>query len=160
MFGYPSVRRSDLAKLDVLETKFEMYEDLSKSMLEKLDNAVNAIQENSNKIALVLEKHDNRISMNEKFDQEQIERIKDLRQEIISVKSSNTLEHSQVIEQIEKLELRMDSFAKWRWQATAIISFLIFLTAVAPDLLQLVEKFNHPHNSNHTSNLTSFVEKM
>lgn len=159
MFGNPSVRRSDLAKLDVLETKFEMYEDLSKSMLEKLDGAVTAIQENSNKIALVLEKHDNRIAMNEKFDQEQIERIKDIRQEIISVKASNTLEHAQVVEKIESLELRMESFAKWRWQATAIIGCLVFLATIGPDLLQLFEKFNHNH-SNHISNVTTFVEKM
>lgn len=156
MFG-SNLRRSDLSKLDILETKFEMYEDLSKSMLEKLDGAVTAIQENSNKIALVLEKHDNRISMNEKFDQEQIERIKDVRQEIISVKASNTLEHAQVVEKIESLESRMDSFAKWRWQATAIIGFLVFLTTIAPDLVELFNKFN---TNNHHTSISGFVEKM
>ena len=52
-------------KVEVLETKFEMFENCSKKMMEKLDIAVNAISDNSNKIALVLEKHDSRLLMSE-----------------------------------------------------------------------------------------------
>ena len=48
-------------KVEILETKFEMFENCSKKMMEKLDIAVNAISDNSNKIALVLEKHDSRL---------------------------------------------------------------------------------------------------
>ncbi len=135
MFGFNS-------KHDVLEAKFEMYENLSKSMLEKLDAAVSAIQENSNKICLVLEKHDNRLIMSEKFDQDQIERMKNIRDEISAVKASNTAEHKAVIEKMEALETRVDSLSKWKWQATAIIGFVIFLTSAVPNLTRFFQSFN------------------
>jgi NurA-like 5'-3' nuclease len=136
MFGFNSTKH------DVLEAKFEMYEELSKSMLEKLDAAVSAIQENSNKICLVLEKHDNRLMMTEKFDQDQIERMKDIKSEMAAVKASNTLEHQKVMEKMDALETRVDGLAKWKWQATAIIGFVIFLTSAVPNLTRFFQSFN------------------
>ena len=44
-------------KLAVLESKLDIYEDLSKEMLDKLERAVGTISENSNKIAVILERH-------------------------------------------------------------------------------------------------------
>ena len=48
-------------KLNTIEAKFEIYEDLSKSMLEKLERAVGTISENSNRVAIILERHENRL---------------------------------------------------------------------------------------------------
>ena len=53
-------------KLDVLESKFQIYEDLSKEMLDKLERAVTTISDNSNKIAIVLERHENRLDEGER----------------------------------------------------------------------------------------------
>ena len=39
----------------VLESKLDIYEDLSQQMLEKLERAVGEISSNSNKIAIILE---------------------------------------------------------------------------------------------------------
>ena len=50
-----------LQKLAVLESKLDIYEDLSKEMLDKLERAVGTISENSNKIAIILERHENRL---------------------------------------------------------------------------------------------------
>ena len=111
-------------------------------MMEKLDIAVNAISDNSNKIALVLEKHDSRLLMSEKFDQDQIERMKSLREEIAAVKASNTAEHKAVIEKMDALETRVDALSKWKWQATAIIGFVIFLTSAVPNLTRFFQSFN------------------
>ena len=110
--------------------------------MEKLDIAVNAISDNSNKIALVLEKHDSRLLMSEKFDQDQIERMKSLREEIAAVKASNTAEHKAVMEKMEALETRVDALSKWKWQATAIIGFVIFLTSAVPNLTRFFQSFN------------------
>jgi len=52
-----------LGKLQVLESKLDIYEDLSKEMLDKLERAVTTISDNSNKIAIVLERHENRSMM-------------------------------------------------------------------------------------------------
>ena len=50
-----------LGKLAVLESKLDIYEDLSKEMLDKLERAVGTISENSNKVAINLERHENRL---------------------------------------------------------------------------------------------------
>ena len=52
-----------LGKLAVLESKLDIYEDLSKEMLDKLERAVTSISDNSNKIAIVLERHENRFCL-------------------------------------------------------------------------------------------------
>ena len=57
-----------LGKLAVLESKLNIYEDLSKEMLDKLERAVTTISDNSNKIAVVLERHENRLDENERAD--------------------------------------------------------------------------------------------
>ena len=44
-----------LGKLNVLESKLDIYEDLSKEMLDKLERAVDKISENSNRVAIILE---------------------------------------------------------------------------------------------------------
>ena len=53
-------------KVAVLESKLNIYEDLSREMLTKLEAAVEKISEGNNRIAQILTKHDERIeqSMN------------------------------------------------------------------------------------------------
>ena len=58
-----------LGKLAVLESKLNMYEDLSKEMLDQLEKAVGTISDNSNKIAIILERHENRLDESERADQ-------------------------------------------------------------------------------------------
>ena len=56
-----------LGKLAVLESKLDIYEDLSKEMLDKLERAVGTISENSNKVAIILERHENRLDESDKI---------------------------------------------------------------------------------------------
>ena len=53
-------------KLQVLESKLDIYEDLSKEMLDKLERAVATISDNSNRVAIILERHENRLDEGEK----------------------------------------------------------------------------------------------
>ena len=66
-----------LGKLAVLESKLDIYEDLSKEMLDKLERAVGTISENSNKVAIILERHENRLDEGDKANQAIIQMIKD-----------------------------------------------------------------------------------
>ena len=66
-----------LGKLAVLESKLDIYEDLSKEMLDKLERAVSSIQENTNKTAIILERHENRLDEGEKTNDAIIQMIKD-----------------------------------------------------------------------------------
>ena len=102
-----------LGKLAVLESKLDIYEDLSKEMLDKLERAVGTISENSNKVAIILERHENRLDESDKNDKLIIKMLDE-------VKVSNTKEHEAVIERIEKVENRVSELYKFRWMVIGI----------------------------------------
>ena len=69
-----------LGKLAVLESKLDIYEDLSKEMLDKLERAVSTISENSNRVSVILERHETRLDESERTDNliiKMIEEVKD-----------------------------------------------------------------------------------
>ena len=69
-----------LEKLAVLESKLNIYEDLSKEMLDKLERAVASISESSNRVAIVLERHEARLEENDRNDQLILTMIGDLKE--------------------------------------------------------------------------------
>jgi len=102
-----------LGKLAVLESKLNIYEDLSKEMLDKLEKAVGTISENSNKVAIILERHENRLDESDKNDKLILKMLDE-------VKVSNTKESEVVIERIEKVENRVSELYKFRWMVIGI----------------------------------------
>lgn len=110
----------DLAKLDVLESKLNIYESLSKEMLEKLENAVDKISEGNSRIATILAKHDERIEQSLKTDDLMIKMIED-------VKHSNSEEHKAVIKRLETVETNIGELSKFKWQAAALVGAAVLL---------------------------------
>jgi ElaB/YqjD/DUF883 family membrane-anchored ribosome-binding protein len=125
------IRRSDLAKLDVLETKFNMYEDLSRQMIDRLEQAVEKISDSNNKIASILTKHDERIEQNIKNDEYLTKQIDELKQE-------NKEDHNKVIKRIEKLEQKMDDFVKFRWMAVGVAIVLTLFLSQASNVVSIL----------------------
>ena len=56
------------SKVTALETKLDIYEELSREMLAKLESAVDKISEGNARIAQILAKHDERIEQSIKSD--------------------------------------------------------------------------------------------
>jgi len=125
------IRRSDLAKLDVLETKFNMYEDLSRQMIDKLEQAVEKISDSNNKIASILTKHDERIEQTIRNDEGFAKQLDELKHE-------NKEDHGRVIKRIEKLEEKMDDFIKFRWMAVGIAVVLTILVSQASSVVSIL----------------------
>jgi len=48
-------------QITVLESRFQFYENLSKEMLHKLEKAVDKITESNHTVAIILERHENRL---------------------------------------------------------------------------------------------------
>lgn len=116
------------SKLEVLESKLNIYESLSREMLDKLESAVEKISESNNRIALILAKHDERIDQNAKSDELILKMID-------QVKTSNTAEHKSVMTRLESLEKTVDELSKFRWQAAAVVGAVILVVgAVIPFL--------------------------
>ena len=123
-------------KVEVLESKLDIYEDLSKQMLEKLERAVSTIQENSNKISIILERHENRLDEGDKAQAATLKLIE------------------KVEEDVKSLEAKIESLSRFRWLALGVaatamlivnilqISSDSFVTGrnVLPNVVQQVEK--------------------
>ena len=91
-----------LGKLQVLESKLDIYEDLSKEMLDKLERAVSSIQDNTNKTAIILERHENRL---DKSDENDIAIMKLI---------------EKVEEKIDGVEKRVNDLSRFRWITVGI----------------------------------------
>ena len=102
------------AKVEVLESKLDMYEDLSREMLTKLESAVEKISEGNNRIAQILTKHDERIEQSMKTDTLIIKMIDELKE---TEERNNTIIH----ERIDRLQVEIKAFSKFRWQIGGVL---------------------------------------
>lgn len=119
------------SKLAVLESKLTMYEELSREMLSKLENAVDKISEGNSAIANILTKHDERIEQTFKTDELIIKMITDFKGE--SKKESDNL-----WKKIEKLEEKIENIVKFRWIVAGgvlVISFALSQSSIIVDIL-------------------------
>ena len=123
-------------KLQVLESKLDIYEDLSKEMLDKLERAVTTISENSNKIAVVLERHENRLDESDKSDQLIIKMIEELRIE-------NRRDHQKTSDRIDKIHKKVDHHQKFVIGVSAVLATLVTVLQVVPPIAKLLTKTNN-----------------
>lgn len=134
-----------LQKLAVLESKLDIYEDLSKEMLDKLERAVATISENSNRVAIILERHEGRLNENEKNDALILKLFEEMKHE-------NRQQHSEVGKRIKLLEDKVSDLAKFRWItvgiATAAVVVIksadLFGTLLKPDQKHLTSFASYP----------------
>lgn len=113
-------------KLAVLESKFDIYEDLSKQMLDKLERAVGTISENSQRVAIVLERHENRLEESDKTDKLLLKMFDEM-------KHNNAEDHKSVNLRIDSLEKKIDDLYKFRWIAVGIALAAVTILK-APDI--------------------------
>ena len=99
--------------IEVLEAKFQIYEDLSKEMLDKLERAVDKISESNQNVALILERHENRLEQSDKADSAIMELIRDVR------------------EKLEKLEKKVEDLSRFRWMTMGVATTAIIVIGSA-----------------------------
>jgi putative NIF3 family GTP cyclohydrolase 1 type 2 len=119
------------SQLAVLESKFEMYEDLSKEMLERLEKAVDKISESNSQIATILAKHDERIDQGLKTNDLMLKLIEEL-------KTENKEDHIRVRDKINRVEIRIDELVKFRWITVGVATtaaVIISASGLFADLL-------------------------
>ena len=102
-----------LGKLEVLQSKLDIYEDLSKEMLDKLERAVGTISENSNKVAVILERHENRLDEGDKANVAIIKMINDHQK-------YDEKMFDRFTEKLGDLEKKVDDLYKFRWIAVGL----------------------------------------
>ena len=120
-----------LGKLAVLESKLNIYEDLSKEMLDKLERAVTTISDNSNKIAVVLERHENRLDESERADNLILQMLEEIKERH---EKDNELIHTRV----SQLQKKVDSNAKFVIGVTAVLTTLVAVLQVVPPIIKVL----------------------
>lgn len=89
-------------KVDVLAEKLNIYEDLSKEMLSKLEAAVDKISEGNSNIARILAIHEQRLEQSDKSDAAILKLIESVQN------------------QTRDLESRINELVKFRWLTVGI----------------------------------------
>ena len=115
------------SKVAVLESKLDIYEDLSREMLTKLESAVEKISEGNNRIAAILAKHDERIEQSMKTDSLIIKMIEE-------VKVESDKDHKIIHERIDRIQAELRSLSKFRWQAGAIVAAAVLIVGAGSRL--------------------------
>lgn len=103
-----------LGRLSTLEAKLDIYEDLSKEMLDKLERAVSSIQQNTNQTAIILERHENRLDEGAKENNAIVALVE------------------RVEKKVDQLEKRVSETQKFMWMGAAGISTLVLVAQLGP----------------------------
>ena len=114
-----------LGKLAVLESKLGIYEDLSKEMLDKLERAVATISENSNRVAIILERHENRLNESDRADELILKMVEELKEEVADIDKS-------VREKFAEQNKKIEENQKWIWMAGAVLTTAVTVLQVLP----------------------------
>ena len=102
------------SKVAQLETKLDIYEELSREMLTKLETAVDKISEGNTRIAQILAKHDERIEQSIKSDELIIKMIDEMK--------VNSDKNTQILHgRIDKIQEEIKAFSKFRWQIGGVL---------------------------------------
>ena len=118
-------------KLEVLQSKLDIYEDLSKEMLDKLERAVSTISENSNKIAIVLERHENRLDEGERTNDAIIKMINDHQK-------YDEKMFSRVNEKFEELHKKVEKNSRFVIGSLAVITTIVTVLQITPPIIRVL----------------------
>ncbi|AGH26880.1 hypothetical protein SXBG_00144 [Synechococcus phage S-CAM1] len=118
-------------KLAVLESKLNIYEDLSKEMLDKLEKAVGTISDNSNKIAIILERHENRLDESERADQLILKMLEEM-------KDRHDKDNETIHSRITTLQKKVEVNAKFVIGAGAVLATIVAVLQVVPPMVKVL----------------------
>jgi uncharacterized protein YlxW (UPF0749 family) len=114
-----------LGRLQVIESKLEIYEDLSQQMLDKLERAVATISENSNKIAIVLERHESRLDESERSDALILRLLEEMKEEQKETKEK-------LHNRISKIQDKVEQNQKFVYGAGAVLATVVGVAQLLP----------------------------
>ena len=120
-----------LGKLAVLESKLNIYEDLSKEMLDKLEKAVGTISDNSNKVAIILERHEGRLDESERADKLILSMLEEM-------KERHEKDTEIIHGRITTIQKKVDTNARFAIGAGAVLATLVAILQVVPPIIKVL----------------------
>lgn len=107
------------SKLDVLESKLNIYEELSREMLAKLEAAVDKISEGNNRIAQILTKHEERIDQSSRNDELILKMFDDIKDEMSELEE-------RMDKRVSSMEAKTEDASKTKWIMVGMATLLTF----------------------------------
>ena len=98
-------------------------------MLDKLERAVSTISENSNRVSVILERHETRLDESERTDNLIIKMIEE-------VKEQEEKNHRVLHERIDRIQKKVDTNAKFVIGAGAVLATLVAVLQVVPPVIK------------------------
>ena len=100
-------------------------------MLDKLERAVSSIQDNTNKTAIILERHENRLDEGDKANSAIVQMIKDHQ------KYDDRMFRN-IDEKMSELEKKVDRNGRFVVSAMAVIATVVTVLQVSPPIIRLL----------------------
>ena len=132
-------------KLAVLESKLNIYEELSREMLTKLETAVDKISEGNNRIAQILTKHEERIDQSARNDELILKMFEGVKQEITELENKFD-------DKISSIERKLEDVSKTKWTIVGMATLLTFIVGVAGILQPLINSDKMVNKNNKGAN--------
>jgi len=128
---------SNETKIALLEERINVYEQ----MMERIDTAIQKIGETSQNISQMLAVHNEKIEQCNRTDNLIVSMIED-------IKKSSKEQHDEISEKlgerIEKVEGKVESISKFRWQVLGGLAVIAIFIKFAPPIMS----FLTPHQDN------------
>lgn len=140
-------RKSDVnmgTKIAILEERMHNNE----IVLNRLNDAVDLISKSSANIGKILAVHEEKLQGFER-DEQIVSKIFD------EHKKEDEVDHGTIFKRIEKIEIKLDEFAKFRWMVGGIATILALLTTVVSGNYIHID-----HIEKHSSKFPSQIERL
>jgi len=133
------------SKLDVLESKLNIYEELSREMLTKLEAAVDKISEGNNRIAQILTKHEERIDQSSRNDELILKMFDDIKDEMSELEE-------RLDKRVSSIEAKTEDASKTKWIMVGMATLLTFTVGLFGILQPLIHNNTNKFNTEVSKN--------
>jgi CHASE3 domain sensor protein len=131
------------SKLDVLESKLNIYEELSREMLAKLEAAVDKISEGNNRIAQILTKHEERIDQSSRNDELILKMFDDIKDEMSELEE-------RMDKRVSSMEAKTEDASKTKWIMVGMATLLTFTVGLFGILQPWIDNNTNKNNQVNT----------
>jgi len=144
-----SLRAPDV-RLAVLEEKLDVYEELSREMLAKLETAVDKISEANQNVARILVRHEERLDQTLQSDAAIMKLLDELKEQRKQDMVRLNEELKGIKEDIESAHSKVSDLSRYRWLivgATLVLSFVISESNLLSNMFSTTSQDTHIERS-------------
>lgn len=131
-------------RMAVLEEKLNVYEELSREMLTKLEIAVDKISEANQNVARVLVRHEERLDQSLQSDAAIMKLLDEIKEQRKSDIVRVDVEIKELRQQLDGANIKIADISKYRWVIAGALVLLSFVVSESNIMPQIFGSQNNP----------------